>query len=163
MDGKVDHFWKHIISICKKVDFKSKAKIVEMDWKRGATAAMEATPVEAVNSPLTASGISTAASASMSSCALKKRGMNQMTNYKGSQSKSLKAFHKPVRLSDLEQCQMNLALLHVMIAGGVPFNFVETDCFQELMKIIKPSFKNLSQKHMTDHYHVKLYVKAMAI
>ena len=61
------------------------------------------------------SGISTAASASMSSCASKKRGMNQMTNYNGSQVKSLKAFYEPVRLSDLEQGQMNLALLHAMM------------------------------------------------
>ena len=102
-----------------------------MDWKGGTTAPMETTPVEAVDSPLMASGISTAASASMSSCALKKRGMNQMTNYKGSQLKSLKAFYEPARLSDLEQCQMNLALLHAMIPGGVPFNFVETYHFQE--------------------------------
>ena len=96
---------------------------------------------------ISASGISTAASPSMSSCALKKRGMNQMTKYKGSQLKSLKAFYEPARLSDLEQCQMNLALLHSMIAGGVPFNFVETYHFQEFMKIIKPSFKIPSQKH----------------
>ena len=111
MDGKVDHLRKHIIGICKKVDFKSRAKILEMDWKGGTTAAIETTPVEAVNSPLTASGISTAASASMSSCASKKRGMNQMTTYKGSQLRSLKAFYEPVRLSDLVQHQMNLALL----------------------------------------------------
>ena len=136
MDGKVDHLQKHIIGICKKVDFKSRAKILEMDWKGGTTAAMETTPEEAVDSPLTASGISTAASVSMSSCASKKRRMIQMTNYKGSQLKLLlKAFYEPARLSDLEQHQMNLALLHAMIAGGVPFNFVETYHFQEIMKI----------------------------
>ena len=67
---------------------------------------------------------STAASASMSSCALKKRGMNQV--YKGSQLKSLKAFYEPARLSEFKQGQMNLALLCAMIAGGVSFNFVET-------------------------------------
>ena len=64
-----------------------------------------------------------------------------MTNYNGSQVKSLKAFYEPVRLSDLEQGQMNLALLHAMIAGCVPFNFVEAYHFQEFMKIIYPSFK----------------------
>ena len=61
-----------------------------MEWKGGTTAAMETTqttPVEALNSPFMATGISPAASASMSSCASKKRGMNQMTNYKGSQLK----------------------------------------------------------------------------
>ena len=73
---------------------------------------METTPAETVDSPLTASGISTAASASMSSCASKKRGMNQVTNYKGSQLKSLKAFYEPVRLSEFKQGQMNLALLN---------------------------------------------------
>ena len=122
---------------------------------------METTPTEAVNSPLMASGISTAASASMSSCALKKRGMNQVTNYKGSQLKSLKAFYEPVRLSEFKQGQMNLALLHAMIAGGVPFNFVKTYHFQEFMKIIKPSFKIPSQEHMMDHYLVQLYVEAI--
>ena len=107
-----------------------------MEWKGGNTGAMETTPVEAVNSPLMASGISTATSASMPSCALKKRGMNQMTNYKGSQLKSFKAFYEPARLSDFEQGQMNLALLCAMTAGGVPFNFIETYHFQEFMKII---------------------------
>ena len=34
--------------------------------------------------------------------------------YKGSQLKSLKAFYEPVRLSEFEQGQMNLALLHAM-------------------------------------------------
>ena len=156
MDGKVDHLWKHILSICKKVDFNSRTKIMEMEWKGGTTAAMETTPLETVNSPLTTSGISTPASASMSSCALKKRGMNQMTNYKGSQLKSLKAFYEPARLSDFEQGQMNLAFLCVMIPGGVPSNFVETYHFQESMKIIEPSFKIPSQKHMMDHYLVQL-------
>ena len=75
MDGKVDHLWKHISGMCKKV-FKSRAKILVMDWKGGTTAAMETNPVEAVNSPLTANGISTAAFASMSSCASRKRAMN---------------------------------------------------------------------------------------
>ena len=73
----------------------------------------------------------------------------------------MQAFYEPARLSDLEQHQINLALLHAMIASGVPFNFVETYYFQEFMKIIKPSFKIPSQKHMTDHYLVKLYVEAM--
>ena len=36
-------------------------------------------PAEAVNSPLMASGISTAASTSMSSCASNKRGMDQVS------------------------------------------------------------------------------------
>ena len=104
---------------------------MQMKWKGGTTAVIETAPAEAVNSCLMASGISTAASASMSSCASKKRGMNQATNYKGSQLKSLKAFYEPVRLSEFEKDQMNLALLHAMIAGGVPFNFVETYHFQE--------------------------------
>ena len=53
-------------------------KIMQMEECKGCTiAAMETTPAEAVDSPLMASGISTAASASMSSCALKKSGMNQ--------------------------------------------------------------------------------------
>ena len=77
MDRKVDHLWKHILGICKKVDFNSRTKIMQMEWKGGTTTAMETSPVEAVNSPLMASGISTAASASMSSCALKKRGMDK--------------------------------------------------------------------------------------
>ena len=117
---------------------------MQMGLKGRTTAAMETTPAEAVDSPLMASGISTAASASMSSCALKKRGMNQVTNYKGLQLKLLKAFYEPARLSEFEQGQMNLALLHAMISGGVSFNFfnfVETYHFQEFMKIIKPSFK----------------------
>ena len=97
-----------------------------MEWKRGTTAAMETMPTEELDSHLMPTGISTAASASMSSCALKKRGMNQVTNYKRSQLKSLKAFYEPVRLSEFEQRQMNLALLHAMIAGGVSFNFVKT-------------------------------------
>ena len=86
-----------------------------------------------------------------------------MTNYKESQLKSLKAFYEPVGLSDLEQHQMNLALLHAMIAGGVPFNFVKTYHFQvkEFMKITKPSFEIPSQKHMMDHYLVELYDEAM--
>ena len=131
MDGKMDHLWKHIIGTCQKVDFKSRAKILDMNSKEGTTAAMETMPLETVNSPLMASGISTTASASMSSCTLKERGMNQMTNYKRSYLKSLKAFYEPARLSDLKQCQMILALLHAMIAGGVPFNFVKTYHFQE--------------------------------
>ena len=57
MKGKVDHLQKHIIGICKKADFKSRAKILEMDWEGGTTAAMETTPAEAVNSPLMTSGI----------------------------------------------------------------------------------------------------------
>ena len=85
-----------------------------------------------------ASGISTTASASMSSCASKKRGMNHVS--KGSQLKSLKAFYEPVRLSEFEQSQMNLALLCAMIAGGVSFNFIKTYHFQEFMKLVKPSY-----------------------
>ena len=72
--------------------------------------------------------------------------MNQVTNYKGSQLKSLKAFCELVRLSEFEQGQTNLALLHAMIAGGVSFNFVKTYHFQEFMKIRKPSFKVPSLK-----------------
>ena len=53
---------------------------------------------------------------------------------------------------------MNLALLHAVIAGGVPFNFVKTYHFQEFMKI---SFKIPSQKHMTDHHLAQLYVEAI--
>ena len=53
---------------------------MQMEWKGGIPAAMETTPAEAVDSPLMPSGILTAASASMTSCALKKRGMNQMIN-----------------------------------------------------------------------------------
>ena len=116
---------------------------MKMEWKgcttTTTTTAMETTNTEEVDSSLTASGISTTASASMSSCALKKRGMNQV--YKGSQLKSLKAFYEPARLSEFKQGQMNLALLHAMIAGGVSFNFVKTYHFQKFMKIIKPSFK----------------------
>ena len=95
---------------------------------------METIPVEAVNSPLTASGISTAVYASMTSCASKK-------SYKGSQLKSLKAFYEPARMSDFKQGQTNLALLCAVIAGGIPFNFVETYHFCKFMKILKPSFK----------------------
>ena len=76
---------------------------MQMEWKGGTTVAIETTPAEAVYSFLMASGISTAASASMSSRASKKRGMNQVTNYKGSQLKSLKAFYEPVRLSEFEK------------------------------------------------------------
>ena len=159
MDGKVDLLQKDIISICKKVDFSTRTKIMKMEWKGHATTAMETTNTEEVDSPLMASGISTAASASMSSCALKKRGMNQVTNAKGSQLKSLKAFNEPAR-SEFKQGQMNLALLHAMIGGGVSFNFVKTYHFQEFMKIITPSFKIPSQKHMMDHYLVQLYVEA---
>ena len=128
MDGKVDLLHKHIIIICKKVDFDTRMKIMKMEWKGHTTTTMETMNTEEVASALTASGISTTASASMSSCALKKRGMNQV--YKGSQLKSLKAFYEPARLSEFEQGQMNLALLHAMIAGGVSFNFVETCHFQ---------------------------------
>ena len=63
---------------------------MKMEWKGCTTTAMETRNTEEVNSPLTASGISTTASVSMSSCASKNRGMNQV--YKGSQLKSLKAF-----------------------------------------------------------------------
>ena len=134
---------------------------MKMEWKghTTTTTAMETMNIEEVNSPLMASGISTAASASMSSCASKKRGMSQV--YKGSQLKSLKSFYEPARLSEFEQGQMNLALLCAMIAGGVSFNFVETYHFQEFMKIIKANFKIPSQKHMMDHYLVQLYVEAM--
>ena len=158
MDGKVDHLLRHIIGILQEGGFQIKSKDIGDGLERRYNSS-KTTPVEAVDSPLMASGISTAASASTSSCASKKRGMHQMTNYKGSQLKLLKAFYEPARLSDLEHHQMNLALLHAMIAGGVPFNFVETYDFQEFMKIIKPSFKIPSQKHMTDHYLVKLYSK----
>ena len=85
MDGKVDLLRKHIISICKKVDFDTRLKIMKMEWKGHTTTATERTNTEEVDSPWMASGISTTASASMSSCALKKRGMNQV--YNGSQSK----------------------------------------------------------------------------
>ena len=71
MDGKVDLLQKYIISICKKVGFNTRMKIMQMEWKGGTTAAMETIPAEAVNSPLMANGISTAASGSMSSCAFK--------------------------------------------------------------------------------------------
>ena len=47
---------------------------MQMEWKGGTTAAMETMTTEEVNSPLTASGISTAASASMSLCASRKEG-----------------------------------------------------------------------------------------
>ena len=67
-------------------------KILKMEGKGHTTAAMETMNTEEADSPLTASGISAPASASMSSCALKKKGMNQVTNAKGSQLKSLKAF-----------------------------------------------------------------------
>ena len=63
---------------------------MKMEWKGCTTTAMETRNTEEVNSPLTASGIPTTASVSMSSCASKNRGMNQV--YKGSQLKSLKAF-----------------------------------------------------------------------
>ena len=49
--------------------------------------------------------------------------MNQV--YKKSQLKSLKAFYEPVRLSEFEQSQINLAFLHAIITGGVSFNFIE--------------------------------------
>ena len=39
---------------------------MQMEWKGGTTAAMETTPAEAVHSSLMVSGISTAASATMS-------------------------------------------------------------------------------------------------
>ena len=55
---------------------------MQMEWEGGTTAEMETTPAEAVNSPLMASGVSTVAYFSMSSCGSKKRGMNQVTNYK---------------------------------------------------------------------------------
>ena len=97
---------------------------MKTEWKGHTTTAMETMNTKEVNSPLMASWISTAASASMSSCALKKRGMNQV--YKGSQLKSLKAFYEPTRLLEFEQSQMNLALLHAMIAGCVSFNFIKT-------------------------------------
>ena len=58
-------------------------------------------------------------------------GKRDESNDKGSHLKSLKAFYEPARLSDLEQYQLNLALLCAMIAGGVPFNFVKTYHFQE--------------------------------
>ena len=134
---------------------------MQMEWKGGTTAAMETTPAEAVDSPLMASGISTAASASMLSCASKKRGMNQVTNYKGSQLKLLKAFYEPVRLSEFKQGQMNLALLCAMIASGLSFNFAKTYHFQEFMIIRKPSFKIPSQKHMMDHCLAHLNVETM--
>ena len=51
---------------------------MKMEWRGCTTTAMETTNTEEVDSPLMASGISTTASASMSSCALKKRGMNQV-------------------------------------------------------------------------------------
>ena len=99
-----------------------------MEWKGCTTTAMETMNTEEVNSPLMRSGISTAASTSMSLCASKKRRMNQV--YKGSQLKSLKAFYKPARLSEFKQGQMNLALLCTMIAVGVPFNFVRHTIFK---------------------------------
>ena len=71
MDGKVDPLQKYIASMCKKVDFNTSTNIMQMEWKGGTTAAMETTS----NSPLTESGISTATSASMLSCASQKRGM----------------------------------------------------------------------------------------
>ena len=141
-----------------RVDFDTRIKIMKMEWKGHTTTAVETTNTEEVDSPLTASGISTTASASMSSCTLKKRGMNQV--YKGSQLKSLKACYEPARLSEFNQCQMNLALLHAINAGGVSFNFVETCHFQEFMKIVKPNFKIPSQKHMMDHDLVQLNVEA---
>ena len=36
-----------------------------------------------------------------------------------------------LRLLEFKQSQMNLALLHAMIAGGVSVNFIETCHFQE--------------------------------
>ena len=43
MDGKVDLLQKHIISICKKEDFNTGTKIMQMERKGGTTGAMEAT------------------------------------------------------------------------------------------------------------------------
>ena len=62
MDGKVDLLQKHIVSICKKVDFSTRMKIMKMEWKgcttttTTTTTAMETTNAEEVNSSLTASG-----------------------------------------------------------------------------------------------------------
>ena len=110
------------------MDFDTRSKLTTMEWKGHTTTAMETTNTEEVNSPLMATGISTAASASMSSCASKKRGMNQVC--KESQLESLKAFYEPARLSDFKQSQMNLALLHAMIPGVVSFNCIETYHFK---------------------------------
>ena len=41
MDGKVDLLRKHIISICKKVDFDTRMKIMKIEWKGHTTTAME--------------------------------------------------------------------------------------------------------------------------
>ena len=140
--GRWTFFKSTLLTYSKKVDFNTRLKIMKMEWKGCTTTAMETMNTEEVDSPLMASGISTAGSASMSSCALKKRGMNQV--YKGSQLKSLKAFYEPARLSEFEQSQMNLALLHAMIGGGVSFNFIKTYHFQEFMKLVIPSFSILS-------------------
>ena len=80
---------------------------MQMGWKGGTTAAMKTASAEAVHSPLMASQMSSAASASMSPCAMKNRGLNQVTNYKGSQLKSLEAFYEPARLSEFKQNHMN--------------------------------------------------------
>jgi len=39
-----------------------------------------------------------------------------------SNMKSIKAFYKPVKLSENEENDSNLALLRAVISGGVPFN-----------------------------------------
>ena len=53
---------------------------------------------------------------------------------------AVEVIERPARLSDFKQSQMNLALLHSMIAGGVSFNFFATYHVQEFMKLVKPSF-----------------------
>ena len=53
MDGKVDLLQKHIVSICKKVDFSRRMKIMKMEWKghTTTTAATEIMNTEEVDSP----------------------------------------------------------------------------------------------------------------
>ena len=77
-----------------------------------------------------------------------------------SNMKSIKAFYKPVKLSEKEENDLNLAFLRAVVSGGVAFSFLENYYLSEWVGMLNHSYKLPCRFTLTDNYLVQLYVEA---
>ena len=136
MIGRPQRMMKHLISVCKKISFEDRAMIMEVKEDKSS-----------VSSPSTTSGETTAA--------VEKKQKSNM--------KSIKAFYKPVKLSEKEENDLNLAFLRAVVNGGVSFSFAENCYLSEWVGMLKHSYKIPCRSTLTDNYLVQLYVEACRV
>ena len=77
-----------------------------------------------------------------------------------SNMKSIKAFYKPVKLSEEEESKLNLAFLRAVISGGVALSFAEDYYLSQWVGMLNRSYKLPCRSTFTDNYLVKIYVEA---